>query len=444
MEKVSNILDHNAFNLKAFETLETGVSELVKTRLSTVGPTTMLFYQKPLHIVKGEGVWLYDNNGDKYLDVYNNVPSVGHCHPKVTEAITDQLKQLNIHTRYLHESVHKYAERLLSTMPDSIDRLVMTCTGSESNDFALRLARKFTQKQGIIVTEAAYHGNTHAVTEVSPSALKKGQLPDYIVTVPIDNLVNTTKSAEDTFYDSVQEAIRLLDKRGYGCAAILVDSIFSSDGVYSHPKGFLKKAVELVKHQGGLLIADEVQPGFGRTGDAMWGFQRHNVIPDIVTMGKPMGNGYPVAGVASRLDLLEMLVEDAGYFNTFGGSPVAASAAIAVLDVISDEGLIENSLEVGHYLKEGLISLKDKISAITDVRGAGLFIGVDFCREGNIETPDSVLASEIMNDLREHGVLIGGAGKHGNTLKVRPPMCFTKENADLFLSKIEKSLSKFC
>jgi 4-aminobutyrate aminotransferase-like enzyme len=444
MNKVNNILDHNAFNLKDSSNLDKDVSDMVKRRFDTVGPTTMLFYQEPLHIVRGEGTWLYDDKGNKYLDVYNNVPSLGHCHPKVVEAISNQLKTLNIHSRYLHNNIHTYTERLLATMPSSINRLVMTCTGSESNDIALRLARTFTQKKGIIVTEAAYHGNTCSVTEVSPSALKAGNLPEYVVPIPINNLNSSEASPEDTFYNSVKSAIAKLDSRGYGCAAILIDTIFSSDGVYSDPKGFLKKGINLVKQHGGLFIADEVQPGFGRTGDSMWGFQRHDVTPDIVTMGKPMGNGYPMSGVASRLDLLETLNNEAGYFNTFGGSPVAAAAGLAVLDALQNEGLIENAKVIGSYLKDGLINLQQQFPSISEVRGSGLFIGVEFCHDGIHSSPNSNLANKIMNGLRQKQVLIGGAGKYGNTLKVRPPLCFSKKNADLFLKKLEQALKDNC
>ncbi len=444
MDKISNILDHNAFNFSSSDSdqLNTATSKMIKRRLETVGPTSMLFYQEPLHIVRGKGVWLYDNQGKQYLDVYNNVPSIGHCHPKVVDAISTQLRKLNIHSRYLHENIHIYAQRLLATMPQQLERLVMTCTGSESNDLALRLARTYSKRQGIIVTQAAYHGNTSAVTEVSPSALKRGKIPDYVVTIAIDNLGEDPAIASEAFYQSVKNAIEQLDKRGFGCAALLVDTIFSSDGVYSDPKGFLKKAVEWVQKQGGLFIADEVQPGFGRTGDGMWGFERHNVIPDIVTMGKPMGNGYPMSGVASRLDLLDAVMENAGYFNTFGGSAVAAAAGIAVLDVIQNEGVIQRAKSVGRYLKSGLQELQQSYPCIADVRGVGLFLGVEFCTDGDLTRPDTQFTNTLINLLKEDNILIGAAGKHGNSLKIRPPLCFNKTHAKLFLKSMHRILKK--
>ncbi|WP_205340877.1 aspartate aminotransferase family protein [Denitrificimonas caeni] len=440
MSKVRDILAQNAFNLDAANTLDEKTSALVKSRLNNVGPTTMLFYQEPLHIVRGEGTWLYDSNGRQFLDVYNNVPSLGHCHPKVIEAVHDQMRNVNIHTRYLHETMHIYAEKLLGTMPESINRLVMTCTGTESNDLAMRLATTYTKKKGFIVSEAAYHGNSTAVTEVSPSAYKIQKLPDHVVTIPVAPININKDQIEEWFAQSVMDAIDKLEDRGYGCAALLIDTIFSSDGVYSDPKGFIKKGVDIVKSRGGLFIADEVQPGFGRTGESMWGFERHAVIPDIITMGKPMGNGYPVAGLASRLDLLESLSIEAGYFNTFGGSTVAAAAALAVLETIQEEGLIAKVNEVGGYLKNGLYQLQAQYPCISDVRGVGLFLGADVSKDGDVNAPDAERATAIMNTLRQNGVLLGGAGKYANTLKIRPPLCFNKSHADLFICKLEQAI----
>lgn len=440
MSKVRDILAQNAFNLEAVNNLDKKTSALVQSRLNNVGPTTMLFYQEPLHIIRGEGTWLYDSNGRQYLDVYNNVSSLGHCHPKVIEAVHNQMRNVNIHTRYLHETMHVYAEKLLGTMPESINRLVMTCTGTESNDLAMRLATTYTKKKGFIVSEAAYHGNSTAVTEVSPSAYKIQKLPDHVITIPVAPLNLKAEDVQEWFAKSVNDAIDTLEARGYGCAALLIDTIFSSDGVYSDPKGFIKKAVDSVKSRGGLFIADEVQPGFGRTGESMWGFERHAVVPDIITMGKPMGNGYPVAGLASRLDLLESLSKEAGYFNTFGGSTVAAAAALAVLETIQEEGLIAKVYEVGCYLKNGLYQLQAQYPCISDVRGAGLFLGADLSKEGDVNAPDPERATAIMNTLRQNGVLLGGAGKYANTLKIRPPLCFNKTHADLFIGKLEQAI----
>ncbi|MDO6460136.1 aspartate aminotransferase family protein [Granulosicoccaceae sp. 1_MG-2023] len=437
MKGVRSILDQNAFSFTD-NSGDPEINRLVAKRLETVGPTSMLFYRKPLHIVKGEGVWLYDAAGERYLDVYNNVQSVGHCHPRVVEAVSRQMAELNVHTRYLHEGIHRYAGRLLETMPAPLDRMVMTCTGSESNDMALRLVRHYTGRQGIIVTEAAYHGNTTAVTEISPSSLKKRDPAEHVYVVPVAGLTAQGENAGHWFAEQVREGIRTLDSRGYGCAALIVDTIFSSDGVFADPAGFLQEAVGAVQAQGGLFIADEVQPGFGRTGDAMWGFARHALQPDVVTMGKPMGNGFPMSAVVAREALLAALAEEEGYFNTFGGNSVAVAAGNAVLDVIEDEGLMQNAKAVGHYLKTALQVLARDFAELGDIRGAGLFIGVDFVdADGD---PDAGRATAVINELRNKGVLIGAAGKYGNSLKIRPPLVFSQAHADIFIERLSAAV----
>lgn len=439
MSDIRGILDQNAFSFDRLQQADERIGALVRKRLETVGPTSMLFYEEPLHIVRGEGVWLFDDQGQRYLDVYNNVPSVGHCHPRVVQAVAEQMGTLNVHTRYLHEGIHRYSERLLATLPPPLNRLVMMCTGSESNDMALRLARQWTGHQGIIVTEAAYHGNTSAVTEVSPSSFKKGSLPEHVHVIPISQMPEQADPSA-WFADQVRAGVARLDALGYGCAALLVDSIFSSDGVYADPAGFLKPAVEWLQAQGALLIADEVQPGFGRTGTGMWGFARHQVTPDVVTMGKPMGNGFPMAGLAAREELLAALNEDVGYFNTFGGSTVAVAAGMAVLDVLAEEALIANARQQGDYLKQQLEGLQSTFEEVAAVRGAGLFIGLDLCNPARDGAPDAARTTAVINALKRKGVLIGAAGKTGSTLKIRPPLCIARAEADLFLDRLEQSI----
>jgi 4-aminobutyrate aminotransferase-like enzyme len=278
--------------------------------------------------------------------------------------------------------------------------------------------------------------------EVSPSSFKTGGVPPHVRTVPApDAYRHPTNDVGARFAEDVARAIADLEQNGVKFGGFLVDSIFSSDGIYADPAGFLKQAVDAVHNAGGLFISDEVQPGFGRTGAGMWGFGRHEVEPDIVTMGKPMGNGFPVAGVVTRPEILESLCETTGYFNTFGGNPVAAAAGLAVLDVIEDEGLIENAKEVGGYFRLGLQDLASQHRGIGDVRSAGLFIGIEFSLSGTIE-PDPAAASYVINALKERGVLIGAAGAYGNVLKVRPPLCFTRENADIFLETLEGVLGE--
>lgn len=436
-----DILALNAFDRTASVDMGVELRAAIDRRLRSFGTSTVLFYDQPLRMVRAEGVWMEDETGRRYLDVYNNVPSVGHCHPRVVKAIRQQVGVLNTHTRYLNDVVDAYAERLLATFPSEISQAVLTCTGSEANDLALRIAQAGTGGTGFVVTETAYHGNTAAVTEVSPSARSKRPLPPHVRTVPAPH--DGGLASEDVgarFATAVSEAIEDLVRNGVRFAGLLVDTIFSSDGVYADPAGFLAPAVDLARAKGGLFIADEVQPGFGRTGAGLWGYMRHGVTPDIVTMGKPMGNGFPMGGVATRPDLLDRFTVETRYFNTFGGNPVAAAAGHAVLDVIEDEGLIDNAQNVGTALLAGLRALAKRHSAIGEVRGAGLFIGLDLVHDHAGNEPAPSTATALINGLRDRGILIGAAGALGSTLKIRPPLCFTKQHAALLVEAIDGAL----
>jgi 4-aminobutyrate aminotransferase-like enzyme len=442
MDATHKILDLNAFDMSATDQLDPAVSKLVERRRRTFGPTSMLFYQRPLNLVRGEGVWLYDADGTRYLDAYNNVPSVGHCHPRVVEAISKQLATLNTHTRYLYDNIYTYAERLLATMPAEISNIVFTCTGSESVDLALRVARTVTGGTGFIVTENAYHGNTSAVTEISPSSASAFPRPPYVFLVPApDTYRCNTKNLAQSFCDDIREAIAVMHVKGIRLAGFIADSIFSSDGVFPGDPGFLRDAVAAVRSAGGVYIADEVQPGFGRTGETMWGFARHGLVPDMVVMGKPMGNGFPMGGVAIKPGLLETFGSTSGYFNTFGGNPVAAAAGLAVLDVLEGEGLQQNSLETGAYLTSKLRIAGSSSAHVGDVRGAGLYIGIEIVKDKASREPDRTAAEHIVNGLREHNILIGTAGRHGNVLKIRPPLCFSRENADMLVEGFSSALA---
>lgn len=437
---MKQILALNAFDMDAANSLPESVKYMVEQRSRLFGAASVLFYENPLEVVRGEGAYLYGANGDAYLDVYNNVPSVGHCHPHVVKAVSEQLGKVNTHTRYLHRLVHGYAETLLATFPAPLTNISFTCTGSESNDLALRLASSFTGARGFIVTETAYHGNTAAVTDVSPVSFKDRHVPPHVRVVPApDSYRIPADQLGARFAADIAAAIADLNKSGYGFAALLVDSIFSSDGVYSDPPGFLAPAVEAVREAGGLFISDEVQPGFGRTG-TMWGFQRHGIVPDIVTMGKPMGNGFPMGGVVTRPEILSSFCSRVGYFNTFGGSPAAAAAGLAVLEVIEREKLMANAQAMGTLMREGLRIIAALYPVIGDVRGAGLFNSVELVGDAAAKTPDPVLATALINALKQRKVLIGAAGPHGNILKIRPPLCFTQANVGTFLNAVEDSL----
>ena len=437
------ILALNAFDRNADTVLAPDDLQAVRRRLRNFGPNAVLFYREPIRMVRAAQVWMFDAAGRRYLDLYNNVPSVGHCHPRVVEAASRQMATLNINTRYLNDSVDAYAERLLATFPDPIDQLALTCTGSEANDLALRIAQTATGGTGVVVSEGAYHGNTAAVTAVSPSSRPGRPLAAHVRTIPAPETTrNPGNDLGSRFAATMEAAIDDLERHGIRFSAFLADSIFSSDGVYADPPGFLSGAVDVVRRRGGLFIADEVQPGFGRTGASLWGFARHGVVPDIVTMGKPMGNGFPMGGLATRPDLLASLMDEVKYFNTFGGSPVAAAAGMAVLDVIEGEGLMDNALDVGDYLLEGLRALANRHAAIGDVRGAGLFIGLELVRDRVSKEPAPDLALAAINSLREHSILIGAAGLYGNVLKIRPPLCFSREHADMMLTATDAVLSE--
>lgn len=431
----------NAFSREDFEQLSESEQALIRRRDKVLGPAYRLFYERPLHFIRGEGVYLFDADGKRYLDVYNNVASVGHCHPHVVEAITAQVAILNTHTRYLHESIIDYAEALTATFPDALSQVMFTCTGSEANDLAVRIARFVTGGTGIIVTELAYHGLTSAVSKFSPSLGEFVALGAHVRTVAApDSYRHSSDDVLLKFGRDVQEAIADLKRHGIKPAMLITDTIFSSDGIFDGPKGFLKPAVDAIHEAGGLFVADEVQPGFGRTGETMWGFERHGVSPDMVTVGKPMGNGYPLAGVVLRPELVAEFGPSARYFNTFGGSPVAAAAGKAVLEVIQSEDLQRNALEVGRYMKDGLKNLEEGRAIFGDVRGSGLFIGVEIVNDHATKASDSSLTTRIVNGLRNRQVLISASGPRANVLKIRPPLVFSRENADAFLAALRDVL----
>jgi 4-aminobutyrate aminotransferase-like enzyme len=380
-----------------------------------------------LHIVRGEDVWLYAADGRRYLDAYNNVASIGHCHPHVVEAIAKQAAILSTNTRYLGDAILDYAERLIATMPDALQHVMFTCTGSEANDLAVRLSRDFTGNEGFIVTNNAYHGVTDVVSAMSPSLGAGVPLGRHVRTVP------APCGDGSAFAAGVEAAIADLAQAGVKPAALIVDTIFSSDGVFADPAGFLADAVEAVRRAGGVFIADEVQPGFGRTGEGMWGFARHGLVPELVSLGKPMGNGYPVAGLVMQPKIVAGFGARARYFNTFGGNSVAIAAASAVLDVIENQGLIENARAVGALLLEGIRSIG--AAQMGEVRGKGLYAGVDILRDGEA---DGAEAARIVNGMRDAGILISATGPHGHVLKIRPPLTFTAQHVELFVSTLGK------
>ena len=415
----------------------TSTDQLRARRSRVLGPAYRLFYDRPLHLVRGEGVWLFDEDGRAYLDVYNNVAHVGHCHPRVVEAVIRQTQTLNTHTRYLHQTILEYAERLTATFPKELRYAMFVCSGSEANELALRIAKAATGAEGTLVTAHAYHGNTGTLAQVSTA---HGWIARGRDVKPIPAPDTYRRAHREDGVEAATRALHELQQDDLKPAAFLIDTIFSSDGIFIPPGDFIKATVERVRHAGGLFIADEVQPGFSRTGKHMWHFERYGVVPDIVTLGKPMGNGQPLAAVITTSAVMERFAASTRYFNTFGGNPVSCAAGLAVLDVLEEEKLQDNAHTVGAYLKDGLERLQSDWDVIGDIRGEGLYHGVELVIEPATREPATKVAATIVNDLRERGVLIGATGPHANILKLRPPMVFTRENADHLLEALEAAL----
>jgi len=419
---------------------------LLERRIRLMGANAPLFYSRPLHVVRGEGVWLYDNDGRRYLDAYNNVANVGHCHPYVVEALEKQAKTLNTHTRYLHETILNYGEILAATFEDHLRRVYLCCSGTEANELALRIAKACSGAEGVIVTDFCYHGNSKTIAELSTAFPGPEGTGSNVRTVTVPDIYRlhqrlSEKECAERFAEDVDAAIDSLAKSGMKPAALLVDTVFATEGLPDMPAGAIERAVDRIHAAGGYYIADEVQPGFGRTGENMWGYQLYGALPDLVTMGKPMGNGHPLAGVISRPDLAEEFGKKSMYFNTFGGNPVSASVGLAVLEVIEREGLKANAKTVGEHLRAGICDLANKHAIIGDVRGHGLFVAAEFVTNREIKEPASEETRAVVDEMRERGVLISRTGRHDNVLKIRPPLPFSKENADFLLNTLNDSLN---
>ena len=421
------------------------VPEMITRRRRLLGPAYELFYDAPLHLVRGEGVWLTDADGRSYLDAYNNVAQVGHCHPRVTEALSSQARTLNTHTRYLDRIVLDYAERLTVTFPDELSVCMFVCTGSEANDLAWRLARAYTGNEGALVTERAYHGNTSAISQQSPEDEPAAERATHVKTVPApDDYRGPYRRGDaalgERYAACLDEAIAALHADGVKPASFLLDSIFASDGIFVPPDGYLRDAFRRVRAAGGLCIADEVQAGFCRIGTQMWSFAAHGVVPDLVTLGKPMGNGHPLAAVITTPEIAGALVQRGGYFNTFGGNAVSCAVGMAVLEVLEREALQDNALRVGSYMKGRLLALSEKHPLIGDVRGLGLFLGVELVRDRKTLEPATAEARTVMNRMRQQGVLVGLTGHHDNVVKIRPPLVFREEDADMLADTLDRVL----
>jgi 4-aminobutyrate aminotransferase-like enzyme len=422
------------------------VHALVAQRHRLLGATLELSYEQPVHVVRGEGSWLFGADGSRFLDAYNNVPQVGHAHPHVARAIARQAAALNTNSRYLYRIVLDYAERLVATMPDGLDTCLFVNSGSEANDAAFRMSKLVTGNEGALVMENAYHGITESMDALSPYLLSR-RLPQPHVRMLIapDPYRGPYKKGEPDlaahYGADADRAIADLAKAGLKPAAFMIDSGFTSNGIPDVPGGYLARVVEKVRAAGGLVIADEVQIGFARSGTHFWGIQMHDVVPDFVTLGKPIGNGYPLGAVVTTRTVLERFGAETDFFSTFGGNPVGCAAGIAVLDVIEREGLMQNARITGGYLRERLLGLMNRHTWIGDVRGMGLLVGVELVRDRQTLEPAGPETERVLNHMRDNFVLVGREGPHGNVLKIRPPLAFQCEHADIVVDALDKALA---
>jgi len=410
------------------------VPALVERRAKALGPAmTNLFYSEPLHLVRGEGVWLIDADGRRYLDAYNNVATVGHGHPRVVEAMVRQSRRLNTNMRYLHETAFDVAERLIASTNGELDTVLFVNSGSEANDVAWRIARTITGGTGGVAADWAYHGITDAVHALTPEEWGDEPPPEHVRTWrPPDRLRGF---GSDQSLESFQAAIRSLIEADHKLAVSILDGVLTSSGIIDLDRATAGAMLRATHEAGGLWIADEVQGGYGRTGAAMWSYQRLGITPDIVTLGKPMGDAYPVAAVLTRTDLAARF-SNHEFFSTFAGSPVAMAAAKAVLEVMDDERLIDNAADVGSYVGNLLRELATRNTGLAEVRQIGLAIGVEIVKPGTTE-PDPGTAKVIVDGMRDRGVLIGRTGRHNNVLKIRPPLVFKREHADQLVEQLD-------
>jgi len=421
--------------------------EILDQRRKYIGPSLSISYDVPLHIVRGEAQYLFDEKGNRYLDCVNNIQHVGHCHPKIVEAAQSQYKKLNTNTRYLDETIVYYARNLTQTLPDGLDVCFLTNSGSEANDLAMRIARNYEQSKETIVLDGAYHGNLSSLIEISPykhNGPGGSGTPDHVHVIPMPDPFRGQYRGErcaEQYAKEVQEAIVRIQGRNRNNFAFIFEALMGCGGQLILPEGFLQKAFELVKKAGGLCIADEVQIGFGRMGSHFWGFESESVVPDIVTMGKSMGNGHPLSAVVTTKEIADAFDNGMEYFNSFGGNPVSCAVGQAVLNVIRDEGLQAHAEHVGNYLLQKLQSLQNDHDIIGDVRGRGLFIGIELVRDYEL-TPAVNEAHTIVNSMKEKGVLLSTDGPDHNVIKIKPPMIFSIDNALELVSKIDETITE--
>lgn len=406
-------------------------------RARVMGPALEpLSYRHPIHVAEASGAWMTGTDGRRYLDAYNNVPCVGHGHPRVTEAIARQARRVNTNMRYLHGTAVELAERLVAMCPPGLDTVMFVNSGSEANDLAWRLATTFTGHRGGLCTAFAYHGVTDAIAPLSPETWPRGRRPEHVESWPAPDRYRGRDEQPDGF----SAAVDRLAARGISPAVAILDGVLTSDGFAEAEASYVVELVRRTHAAGGLWIADEVQGGHGRTGSAMWSFQRFGIVPDLVTLGKPMGNGHPIGAVITRREITERFAAESVFFSTFGGNPVSAAAAIAVLDVLDDERVLDRVTVAGEHLRRAIRDVAARHPILGDTRGAGLAIGIEVVAEPGNRTPDAEMAAAIKEGMRERGVLVGTCGAAGNVIKVRPPLAFTVADSPVFADALDETL----
>ena len=422
--------------------------EILARRRRLIGGSLRLAYRRPVQIVRGSMQYLFDESGRRYIDGYNNVPHVGHSHPRIVDAAERQMRLLNTNTRYLHELLVRYAERLTATLPAPLRVAYFVNSGSEANELALRLARAHTRRRDVIVLEGAYHGNTTTLVDISPYKFAgpggTGRAP-WVHVAPVPDVYRGAfgaggPDAGRTYADAVLPLIDAIGARGDGPCAFIAESCPSVAGQIVPPPGYLSRVYAHVRAAGGVCIADEVQTAFGRIGTHRYAFEAQGVVPDIVVMGKPIGNGHPIGAVVTTAEIAASFDNGMEFFSTFGGNTVSCAIGLAVLDVLEEEQLQPHADAVGARLIAGLRALADRHAIVGDVRGAGLFVGVELVRDRATRDPAAVEAAEVVNRLREGGILIGTEGPHDNVLKIRPPMPFTIEDAEAVVAALAEAL----
>ena len=419
--------------------------EILDLRSKHLGPSLSVSYDEPLHIVRGEAQYLFDAKGNRYLDCVNNIQHVGHCHPKVVEAAQQQYEKLNTNTRYLDETIVNYAKELTSTFPEGLDVCFFANSGSEANDLALRISRNYNQSKEIIVLDSAYHGNLSSLVEISPykhNGPGGSGTPEHVHVIPTPDQYRGKYRGEECsgqYVQEVQNAIETIQNNGKNVSAFIAEALMGCGGQLILPKGFLKESFTKVKNAVGVCIADEIQIGFGRMGSHFWGFESEGAIPDIVTMGKSMGNGHPLSAVVTTQEIADTFNNGMEYFNSIGGNPVSCAVGQAVLNVIKEEDLQENALAVGSYLLERLKKLQMQHNLIGEVRGRGLFIGIELIKD---DAPAAAEARTMVNQMKDKGLLLSTDGPDHNVIKIKPPMVFNKENADELVKKLDEIMTK--